>query len=240
MPGMSDPPSRSSWEGQGSGWQGRTSDYSMSYPRPAFRLASPSQPRLNRLALASVIFALLWGFGIGSLLAIAFGVVAKRQIRRRRQSGRRMASVGIVLGAIGLLTTAVAGVLIVFFDDSGSPGDEAAVADVVVASCATDPATGTVSAALTVTNSAAIVANYLITLDVVETGDKVLGEAYATASQVAPGAAVSVVAASDVQQAVAPSCTVASVTRYASPGAVAPDAATTVAPAETTVAPSGG
>ena len=128
----------------------------MSYPRPAFRLASPSQPRLNRLALASVVFAILWGFGIGSLLAIAFGVVAKKQIRRRRQSGRRMANVGIVLGAIGLITTAVAGLLIVFFDDSGSVGDEAAVADVVIATCAVDPATGTVSAGLTITNSTSV------------------------------------------------------------------------------------
>jgi hypothetical protein len=194
---------------------------SMSYPRPAFRLASPSQPRLNRLALASVIFALLWGFGIGSLLAVIFGVVAKRQIRRRRQSGRTMASVGIVLGAIGLLTTAVAGVLIVFFDDSGSVGDKAAAADVVAAApCAIDAATGTVSAALTVTNGAGVLSNYLITLDVAGADGKSAGEAYATASLVAPGAAVQVVATSDIKEVPTPTCTIAKVTRYAAPGAV--------------------
>ena len=182
---------------------------------------------------------MLWAFGIGSLLAIAFGVVAKKQIRRRRQSGRRMASVGIVLGAIGLVTTAVAGLLIVFFDDSGSVGDEAATADVVIATCAVDPATGTVSAGLTITNSTSVVSNYLITLDIAEGAGEALGEAYATASQIAPGMAVSVIAASDVAQVASPTCTVATVTRYAAPGAVDP-AATTVAPAATTPPPTGG
>jgi len=239
MPGMSDPPPRSTWEGQSSDWRGKTSDYSMSYPRPAFRLASPSQPRLNRLALASVIFAVLWIFGIGSFLAIVFGVVAKRQIRRRRQSGRRMASVGIVLGAIGLVTTAVAAILIGFFDDSSTPGDEAAVADISVASCAVDPATGAVSAALTVTNSASVTSNYLITLEVAAAGGDQAGEAYATASQVAPGAAVSIVASSDLKQVAGPICTVSTVTRYSSPGAVDP-AATTAVPAAATTAAAGG
>ena len=240
MPPMADPPERSSWQGRGSNWQGRTGDMSMSYPRPAFRLASPSQPRLNRLALASVIFALLWGFGIGSLLAVAFGIVAKRQIRRRRQSGRTLASVGIVLGAIGVVTTAVAGLLVVFFDDSGTVGDEAAAADIAVAPCAVDPTTGRVTATVTVTNSTDIASNYLITLDVADGTGASAGEAYATASLVPPGAAVQVVATSDIEQLVTPVCSVATVTRYAAPGATSVPtvpAAATVAP---TAAPASG
>ena len=233
---MGDPPARSSWDGGGgNSWQGRSSDISMSYPRPAFRLASPSHPRLNRLALASVVFALLWGFGIGSLLAVAFGVVAKRQINRRRQSGRRLASVGIVLGAVGLLTTAVAGVLIVFFDDSTSVGDKAALADVAAAPCAINQQTGTVAATLTITNSTATVSNYLITLEILDADSKHAGYAFAHVAEVAPGAAVQTVATSTVREPVTPVCEVTTVSRYAAPGATPQTTvATTGAPAAST------
>lgn len=232
---MGDPPVRSSWDGgRGNDWQARRDDISMSYPRPAFRLASPSQPRLNRLALASIVFALLWGFGIGSLLAVAFGVVAKRQIRRRRQSGRRMASIGIALGAIGLVTTAVAAILIVFFDDNTSVGDQAALNDVAAAPCAIDPATGTISAALTVTNSTDIASNYLITLEIAGPDDDTAGYAFAHVGNLAPGAVAQAVATSNVAEPATPVCTVTTVSRYAAPGATP---ASTSAPADTNATP---
>jgi hypothetical protein len=145
--------------------------------------------------------------------------------------------VGIVLGVLGLVTTAVAGGLIVFVDDDGDVGDAAAEADVVVAPCGVDPGTGTVAATLTVTNSTATTSNYLITLTVAEAEGDTVGRAYATASQVGPGAVVQVAASSDVDQVAAPTCVVETVTRYPAPGAVE---VSTSAPASTSVAPTSG
>ncbi|HVF20623.1 MAG TPA: DUF4190 domain-containing protein [Mycobacteriales bacterium] len=67
-----------------------------------------SGPR-NRLAVASLLLALLWLFGVGALLAIVLGVLALRQIAASgdaqgdAQGGRGFARAGIVLGALGLV-----------------------------------------------------------------------------------------------------------------------------------------
>lgn len=208
----------------------------MSYPRPAFRLASPSQPRTNRLAVASVIAALLWGFGIGSLLAIAFAVVARRQLRRRRQSGQTLATVGLVLGGLGLITTIVAGALVLFVDDDSVRGNPEAMADVKVASCAVDLQTGSLAAVVDVTNSSSSAANYVITIKVTNAAGDVVDRAYANAAQVAPGATTQVTAQSAIHEIDTPTCAVDVVSRYPSPTAAAP----TSTPAETTPSTSAG
>jgi hypothetical protein len=55
--------------------------------------------------VASLVLGLLWIAGLGSLLAVIFGGVAKRQIRESngRQGGLGMATAGIVLGIVGLV-----------------------------------------------------------------------------------------------------------------------------------------
>jgi hypothetical protein len=64
-----------------------------------------SQQSTNGLAVASLILGIVWIAGLGSLLALIFGGIAKRQIRESggRQSGSGMATAGIVLGIVGLV-----------------------------------------------------------------------------------------------------------------------------------------
>jgi hypothetical protein len=61
--------------------------------------------RTNGLAIASLVLGFFWLWGLGSLLALAFGIIAKRQIERSRghQNGRGLAIAGIVLGTLGVL-----------------------------------------------------------------------------------------------------------------------------------------
>jgi uncharacterized protein DUF4190 len=59
----------------------------------------------NGLAIASLVLGILWIYWIGSILALVFGYVARRQIAERGESGSGLAVVGIVLGwnGVGLL-----------------------------------------------------------------------------------------------------------------------------------------
>jgi hypothetical protein len=70
-------------------------------PRPVFVRSSRSP---NGLAVASLITGLVWGWWVGSVLAIVMGHVALRQIERSegRQSGRGMAMAGLALGYLGV------------------------------------------------------------------------------------------------------------------------------------------
>jgi hypothetical protein len=63
------------------------------------------QQTTNGLAVASLVLGIIWVFGLGAILAVIFGFVARRQIRRSdgRQSGEGMALAGIILGFIGVL-----------------------------------------------------------------------------------------------------------------------------------------
>jgi hypothetical protein len=56
----------------------------------------------NGLAIASLVMALLWICGVGSLLAIVLGFAAIRQLRTSVQRGRGLAIAGTLLGAVGL------------------------------------------------------------------------------------------------------------------------------------------
>ena len=56
------------------------------------------------MAIASMVLGILWLYWIGSILALVFGYIAKKQIRERGESGGGMATAGIVLGWIGVGT----------------------------------------------------------------------------------------------------------------------------------------
>jgi len=63
-------------------------------------------PRNNGLAVASLILGLVgWvPCGVGSILAIIFGAIARGQIRASagRETGDGMALAGIILGCVGV------------------------------------------------------------------------------------------------------------------------------------------
>jgi hypothetical protein len=68
----------------------------------------------NGLAIASMVLGILWLYWIGSVLALVFGYIARRQIRERGENGGGMATAGIVLGWIGvgvLVLVAVLGIV---------------------------------------------------------------------------------------------------------------------------------
>lgn len=75
--------------------------------------SAPTAPT-NRLARASVLLSILWIGGIGSMLAILLGGIAQMQIdaSRGRQSGRDLATAGIVIGAIGAVLTLIVAVVL--------------------------------------------------------------------------------------------------------------------------------
>ncbi len=61
-------------------------------------------PKVNGLAIAGMVLGILWLYWIGSVLALVFGFIAKRQIDESGgwQTGRGMAIAAIVLGFVGV------------------------------------------------------------------------------------------------------------------------------------------
>ncbi|MGI8677823.1 MAG: DUF4190 domain-containing protein [Jatrophihabitans sp.] len=78
-------------------------------PGPAFPPAYgyPSSVGTNGLAIASLVLGILWLYWIGSILALILGLVARSQIKQRRQPGDGLAIAGIILGIIGVATLVI-------------------------------------------------------------------------------------------------------------------------------------
>lgn len=76
----------------------------------------------NGMAIASMVLGILWLYWVGSILALVFGYVAKKQIRESmgRQGGDGMATAGIVLGWIGVGVVAVIIVIAIIAAGSSS------------------------------------------------------------------------------------------------------------------------
>src|SRR6476660_8036197 len=58
----------------------------------------------NGFAIASMVLGIVWIYWIGSILALVFGYIAKRQIAASNgtEGGDGMATAGIVLGWVGI------------------------------------------------------------------------------------------------------------------------------------------
>lgn len=87
-----------------------------SYTAPPSYPAPPAYPgqgwgpapwTTNGLSIASLVLSLLWLVGLGSLLGVIFGVIARRQIRRQPQRGEGMALAGLIIGVVGLIGAVV-------------------------------------------------------------------------------------------------------------------------------------
>ncbi len=65
--------------------------------------------KTNGLAVASLVCSLLWMFGLGGVLAVIFGFVARSQIKRSGdgQRGTGLALAGIIIGIAGVLAMAL-------------------------------------------------------------------------------------------------------------------------------------
>ncbi len=64
----------------------------------------PAQ-KTNGLAVASLVCSLVWLGGLGSILAIVFGIIARSQIRKSEGNvqGTGLALAGIIIGVVGLV-----------------------------------------------------------------------------------------------------------------------------------------
>jgi hypothetical protein len=84
---------------------------------PGYYYAQPpvQKQSTNGFAIASMVLGIIWIYWIGSILALVFGYIAKRQIQQsnEREGGGGMATAGIVLGWIGVGTLALVIVIIV-------------------------------------------------------------------------------------------------------------------------------
>lgn len=82
----------------------------MAQPPEHYGTTEELRPRTtNGFAVASLVLGIVFIWGIGSVLALVFGYIAKNQIDQSRgaEGGRGMAIAGIVLGWVG-----VAGILL--------------------------------------------------------------------------------------------------------------------------------
>jgi Domain of unknown function (DUF4190) len=88
-------------------------------PPPGLEHGQPAvvirQSSTSGMAIASLVLGILWMYWVGSILALAFGYAARREIRGdpERIEGLGMATAGIVLGWVGigfLAATIVVGV----------------------------------------------------------------------------------------------------------------------------------
>jgi hypothetical protein len=63
----------------------------------------PVQAPMSGLAIASFVLSLVWLGGLGSILALLFGLVALRQIKQTGQRGRGFAIAGVVISGVTIL-----------------------------------------------------------------------------------------------------------------------------------------
>jgi hypothetical protein len=190
------------------------------YPGQSPYAAGPSyattpRPTGNGFAIASLVLGIIWVCGLGSLLAIIFGVIALRQAKRGPISGaaKGMAAAGIVLGSFGVVgTVAAIAVIATQADDVVRTSDDEKN-DVDILSCRAG-AEGTV-VVLEVTNDSSRTSNYIISIDVEARGSGDGSDIVpTTVNQVAPDDTVEVTL-QGTEKLSEPACSIGYVQRFA-------------------------
>ena len=76
---------------------------------------APTGQKTNGMAIASLVSSIVCLCGVGSILGIIFGVMAKKQIRESNgtQGGGGLATAGIIIGIVGILAVLAYVVLVV-------------------------------------------------------------------------------------------------------------------------------
>jgi len=78
-------------------------------------------PKTNALAVISLVLSIIWVAGLGAVLAVIFGFVARSQISKSngRQKGLGVATAGIVVGFVGVAGAIVLIIGVVLVSSSG-------------------------------------------------------------------------------------------------------------------------
>lgn len=92
---------------------------------PPWQGAYPVPQRTNGLAIASLVLGIIWLYWVGSILALVFGYTARRQIDASEgwQTGRGLATAGIVLGWVGVATLLLTIVVFIILIAVGATSD---------------------------------------------------------------------------------------------------------------------
>ncbi len=87
------------------------------YPPGPYGAVGYAPQRTSGFAIASLVLAVLWIGGLGSLLGLIFGIVALSRISKEqgRLGGKGIAIAGTVVGALGILVTTAIVVTAVMF-----------------------------------------------------------------------------------------------------------------------------
>jgi hypothetical protein len=84
---------------------------------------------MEPFAIVSFVCSLLVGCGVGSIIAIVFGHIARQRIRRDGSDGGGLALAGLIIGYIGVAFTVLAVVAIVAISVFAANGDHRAAND---------------------------------------------------------------------------------------------------------------
>jgi Domain of unknown function (DUF4190) len=75
--------------------------------------APPQKHGTNGMAVASFVLSLLWMWGLGSLLAVIFGVIGRRQTSESGQGGSGLATAGLIIGIVGLVGAVIMTIVVI-------------------------------------------------------------------------------------------------------------------------------
>ena len=82
----------------------------------------PAADRTNRMAIWSLVLAILTLGGLGSVAGIWLGATARRRIAKTGERGRGLAAAGIIVGVITLLLAVGSWIFIAMHAGGGGTG----------------------------------------------------------------------------------------------------------------------